>query len=221
MRRRQVLASGTALLSVSLAGCGHPSVVLDMREATPERIADEMSTAPEPDDDEYRVVAAAIENGSSTRRGRYELFDRTDTVRIDGTVYEVSETRLESSEVTVYDVLIDVNPENTTPDLGEVEFSALPETDRQRLEPALSEEPPSTSDGPEVGVGYGSAEEVGDDSVFVPEPQYDIVVYEGDRYGVPSSPTPRPKPGTATRRPRSPGASRRSPSGSARSTCSR
>ena len=184
MRRRQVLASGAALLSVSIAGCAHPSVVLDMSEATPERIADEVSTAPQPESEEYTVVAAAVENGSTTRRGRYELFDRTDTVRLDGGVYEVSETRLDSSEVTVYDVLIDVNPGDAAAELGEIEFAELPETDRQRLERVLAPEPPSTDEGYEVGVGYGSAAEVGDDSVFVPEPQYDILVYEGERYGI-------------------------------------
>lgn len=184
MRRRQFLATGTALLSVPLAGCGHPPVVLDMETATAEEIVDEVSLHPDPSSAEYSVVSSALENGTATRRGRYELFDRTSTVRFNGSIYTVSETRLSSSEVTVYEVLIDFNPENTTPDIGKIAYDDLPETDRKRLKGLLSEETPPTREGYELGVGYGSAAEVGNDSVFVPERQYDILVYEGDRYHV-------------------------------------
>ncbi|ELZ42448.1 hypothetical protein C471_03283 [Halorubrum saccharovorum DSM 1137] len=184
MRRRRFLASGTALLSVALAGCGHPSVVLDLNAATADDIADEVSMEPDPGSEEYDLVASAIENGSATRRGRYELFDRTDTVRVDGAFYEVSETRIASSEVTVYEVLVDFDPEDATPDLGEIAFEDLPETDRERLEPILSEADPPQGDGYDIGVSYGSAEEVGNDSVFVPERRYDVLVYEGERYRV-------------------------------------
>lgn len=184
MRRRKVLASGAALLSVSVAGCAHPSVVLDMDEATAEEIADEMSTTAEPGSEEYTVVTNALENGSATRRGRSELFYMTDTVRIDGAVYSVSETSVSRSDVTVYDVRIDVNPETTTAELGEIEFGELPETDRNRLDSVLSRDPPSTDDGYEVGVGYGTADEIGNGSVFVPEQQYDVVVYDGQRYRI-------------------------------------
>jgi hypothetical protein len=184
MRRRQVLASGAALLSVSLAGCAHPSVVLDMNEATAAAIADELSTTAEPGSEEHSVVTTALENGSATRSGRSELFYTTDTVRVDGTVYRVSETSVDRTDVTVYEVRIDVNPETTTSDLGTIEFAELPGTDRQQLDSALSRDPPSTNDGYEVGINYGTAADVGNDSVFVPEQQYDIVVYDGDRYRV-------------------------------------
>ncbi|EMA59087.1 hypothetical protein [Halorubrum lipolyticum] len=184
MRRRRFLASGTALLSVALAGCGHPAVVLDLTEATADDIADEVSTTADPGSEEYEVVASALENGSATRRGRSELFDRVDTVRVDGAFYELSETRIASSEVTVYEVLVDFDPEDATPELGEVAFEDLPETDRRRLEPVLSEADPPRGDGYDLGVGYGSAAEVGNDSVFVPERRYDVLVYDGERYRV-------------------------------------
>ena len=183
MRRRQVLATGAALCSAALAGCGHPPVVLDMNAATADDIADEVSLQPDPEDDEYTVAADAVENGSATRRGRYELFDRTSTVRLNNSFYELSETRLSSSEVTVYEVLVDLNPENTTAELGEIAYEDLPETDRKRLDGILSEDPPQ-NDGYDIGVGYGSAAEVGNDSAFVPERQYDILVYEDNRYRV-------------------------------------
>ena len=184
MRRRQFLASGTALLSVALAGCGHPAVVLDMDEATATDITDEVSMSPDPESAEHTVVSAAIENGSATRRGRSELFDRTDTVRIEDTVYEVSETRLGSNEVTVYEVRIDFDPADSTAEIGEVAYEDLPAADRQRLDQIVSDDDPPSQDGYDVGVGYGTAEEVGDGSVFVPEQQYDIIVHDGDRYRI-------------------------------------
>ena len=183
MRRRQVLATGAAFLSLPLAGCVHPEVVLTMDSATADDIADRVSLHPDPDAEEYTVTAAAVDNGSTTRRGRYELFDRTSTVRLNNSFYGLDETRLSSSEVTVYEVLLDMNPENTTAKIGAIAYEELPERDRRRLDGILSEEPPET-DGYDVGVSYGSAAEVGDESVFVPERQYDILVYEGDRYRV-------------------------------------
>ncbi|MFC7115204.1 hypothetical protein ACFQH2_09925 [Natronoarchaeum sp. GCM10025703] len=184
MRRRQFLASGTALLSVALAGCAHPSVVLDMDEATPDDIASEVSMTAEPGSEEYTVVSSALENGSATRSGRYELFDREDTVRYEDTFYEVSESPIDSGEVTVYEVQIDFDPADSTPERGEIEYDDLPEADRQRLDPIVSRESAPNTDGYDLGVGYGTAEEVEGESVFVPEQQYDILVYDENRYRV-------------------------------------
>jgi hypothetical protein len=184
MRRRQFLATGTAALTVAIAGCGHPPVVLDMNEASADDITDEVSMAVEPGSEEYTLVSAALENGSATRSGRSELFDRTDTVRFDDAFYDVSETRLETSEMTVYDVRIDFNPDDSTPELGEVDYDDLPEVDRQRLGRIGSEYSPPTQDGYEMGVDYGTAEGTGNESAFVPEQQYDIVVHDGNRYRI-------------------------------------
>lgn len=183
MRRRQVLASGTVLLSVPLAGCGHPPVVLDFEDATTAEIADSVSTAPDPGSERYAVVASALENGSTTRRGRSELFDRTDTVRIDGRFYEVAETRIASGEVTVYTVVVEAAETDSTAGLREIDYEDLPETDRERLRPILERTGPPDGD-TGLGIDYGSAEEVGNDSVFVPERQYDVVVDDGDRYRI-------------------------------------
>lgn len=183
MRRRQFLASGTALLSVAVAGCGHPNVVLDMDEATADDIANEASTLADSGSEEYTVITSALENGSSTRRGRYALFDHADFLRVDDAFYDVSETRLESGDVTVYEVLVDFDPDDSTPERGEIEYEDLPETDRQRLDSIISDDPPG-QDGPDIAVDYGSAEEVGNESVFVPERQYDILVHDGDRYRI-------------------------------------
>jgi hypothetical protein len=184
MRRRQFLASGTALLSVGLAGCAHPSVVLDLNEATADDVADEVSTTVEAGSEEHDILTSARENGSATGRSRRERFDGTGTVRLGDAFYDVTETRIGSSEVTVYEVRVDVDPADPTPERGEIDYGALPETDRRRLDPILSGDGPSDQEGYDVGVGYGTAEEVGNDSVFVPDQRYDVVVRDGERYRV-------------------------------------
>lgn len=184
MRRRRVLAGGAALLSVGLAGCGHPTVILDLDDATTDDIADEVSRRIDPGSEEHTVLSAAIENGSATRRGRRELFGRADTVRVDGAFYTVSETRLERSEVTVYEVLVDFDPADSTPEVGEIAYEDLPAIDRDRLAPIASRDDPPTGDGYDLGVGYGTVADVGNESVFVPERQYDIVVHDGTRHRI-------------------------------------
>ena len=184
MERRQFLASGTALLSVAVAGCGHPNVVLDLEAASDEDIADEASTTADPGSEEYRALASARDDGSATRSGRDELFDRTDTVRVDGAFYEVSETRLESSEATVYDVDVAFNPDDTKAAVGEVAYDDLPEYDREQLSFIADGQEPADEEGYNVNVDYGTAEAVGDRSALVPEQEYDIITHEGDRYRV-------------------------------------
>ncbi|MDH5019132.1 hypothetical protein [Halobacterium rubrum] len=182
MRRRQFLASGVALLPF-LAGCAHPTVVLDMDEATADDVADEVSTPVDGGSTESAVVEAALENGTATRRSRTELFDRSGTVRFDGAFYEVASTELESDEVTVYDVVVETNPEDSTPSVGEVAYADLPEVDREHLEPVVTDENADSSR-EELGVRYGTAEEVGNESVFVTEPQYDVVTHQDSQYRV-------------------------------------
>ena len=179
MRRRQFLAGGAALLPF-LAGCAHPSVVLDLNEATLGDIVDEVSTTAAARSPEYAVVADALENGSATRREQGQLFDQEDTVRFEGAFYDVSATRLGSNEVTVYEVLVDLDPADTTPELGEIAYGDLPTVDREHLDSVVSGDHRG-QEGVDVGVVYGTATEVGDESVFVPDQQYDVVVHEGDR----------------------------------------
>lgn len=183
MKRRQFLATGTTLLAAAVAGCAHPPGVLTMDAAGDEDIADEASLLARPDSEEYGIVVRGRENGTATRRGRYELFDETDVVRVNDTFYEVSESRLQSSEVTVYEVYVDLDPENTTADVGEVAFEDLPAVDRERLGPVLTERTENDDVRYDAAVDYGPAEEA-NGSVFVPERQYDIVVYEGRRYRI-------------------------------------
>lgn len=184
MRRRQVLVSGTTLLAATLAGCAHPSVVLNMDTASAADIAQKVAIDPEAGSDEHAAIEAAIENESATRTGEYDLFDQPTIVRYDGSFYEISETSRERSEVTVYEVRLDLVPSNTTVELGEITYADLPEVDRRKLEGVFLDRSTSTEDRADVRVKYGTAEDVGNESVFVPEPEYDVVVHNGTRYEV-------------------------------------
>ena len=79
---------------------------------------------------------------------------------------------------------IDLDPVDSTAKIGEIAYQGLRAVDRQRLDPIISDDNPPSGDGYDVGIGYGTAAEVGDRSVFVPERQYDIIVHDGDRYRV-------------------------------------
>lgn len=184
MRRRQLLANGAALFAATIAGCAHPSVVLNMDAASAVDVAEKVATDPEAGSDEYAVVEAAVENGSATRNGEYDLFDHHIVVQHDSSFYEISETKRESSEVTVYEVRLDIGSRNATAELGEIAYADLPAVDRRNLEGAFPERSTSTSDRSDVRVEYGTAEGVGNESVFVPEPEYDVVVHDGNRYRV-------------------------------------
>ncbi len=184
MRRRQFLATGTVLIPVIFAGCVHPPVVLTMDNATADDIANKVSIMAEPNSEEYTVVRSARDNGSATRTGRDELFDRISTVRVDNTFYTVSETRIQPGETTVYQVLIDFQPDDTTPRIGEIEYTDLPEIDRQHLDPIVHNENSPDQNGSDVGVSYGPVDDIVDSSVFVPEPQYDIIILGDNRYRI-------------------------------------
>jgi hypothetical protein len=183
MRRRQFLAAATAASLPFVAGCIHPSVVLDLKEASADDVADEVSTTVDAGSTEYAVVEEAVANGSTTHSDRSRLFDPEETVRFEDAFYDVSASRVGSSEVTVYDVLIDFDPEDATPERGDIEFEDLPPVDQERLERVVSAEPPE-GEGSDIGVSYGTAEEIDGESVFVPDQEYDVLVHDGDRYGV-------------------------------------
>lgn len=181
MRRRQFLG-GTALLAVPLAGCAHPSVVLDMDEASTDDIVDEVTENLRPGSDPYEVAVAARKNGSVTRTDVSGLSDG-DTVQLDGSIYAVSTTRVGSETVTTYDVRVDFDPENAIPDVGRIEYADLPKADRDRLDSFVSGDPP-TGDGYDVGISYGTADALDGESAFVPDQEYDVVVHDGERYRV-------------------------------------
>ncbi|WP_336330971.1 hypothetical protein [Haloarcula sp. CGMCC 1.2071] len=184
MRRRQFLASGIALPPVALAGCAHPAVSLDMRAASADDIASEVSMIAQPDSGAYGVMAAAVENGTATRQGYDPLLDGSDTVRFNNSFYRVSETMLGTSEVTVYEVSLDFNPTEAAPEFGEIQYENLPKSDREHFDYFFADENPPADGEDSIDIEYGPVSEVSDDSVFVPDPQYDVLIHDGNRYQI-------------------------------------
>lgn len=183
MRRRQILAGGTALLSGSFAGCALPSNTIRVREATPKEIVEDVSMRVNTESKEYDVIRSAVKNGTDTRTGQNRWFDRQNTVLFNKTVYTVNETQLASEKAIRYEIGIYPAPENTSSELGVIRYDKLPPTDRRKLNRTLS--PGSTKEIPgELKVEYEPTAEGTNRSVFVPKQQYDRLQYNGELYRV-------------------------------------
>jgi hypothetical protein len=183
VRRRQILAGGTALLSGSFAGCALPSNSIRVQEATPEEIVEDVSMRVDVESKEHDVIRSAVKNGTATRTGQNRWFDRRNTVLLNQTVYTVNETRLASEKATRYEVGIDFTPENTSSELGVIRYNKLPPTDRRQLNRTLSRGSTEKILG-ELNVEYEPTVEGTNRSVFVPKQQYDILQYNGELYRV-------------------------------------
>lgn len=183
MRRRQILAGGTALLSGSFAGCALPSNTIRVQEATPDEIVEDVSMRVDVESKEHDVIRSAVKNGTATRTGRNRWFDDRNTILLNQTVYIVNETRLASEKATRYEVGIYPAPESTNPELGVIRYDKLPTTDRRQLNRTLSRESTKENSG-ELNVEYEPTTEDTNRSVFVPKQQYDILQYNGELYRV-------------------------------------
>jgi hypothetical protein len=194
MRRRQYLAASAALLAAPLAGCAHPSAVLDMTEATDEDVADSASGNVDHHPEAGGLVAEAVENGSATVSDRSPPIDPGTPVEYEGRYYDLSVTETGERETTVYDVRIDYDGDSESGSDSEsgdetpgsaVDYGDLPAPDRDTVDTLLP--PPDDfpgGDGYDFGVGREYADEEAKASVLVPEQEYAAVVYEGTRYPV-------------------------------------
>ena len=183
MRRRQILAGGTVLLSGSFAGCALPSNSIRVGEATSKEIVEAVSMRVDVESKEYDVIRSAVKNGTATRTGENRWFDRQNTVLFNQTVYTVNETQLASEKATRYEIGIYPVPEDINPELGVIRYDKLPPTDRRKLNRTLSRESTKENSG-ELNVEYESTAEGTNRSVFVPKQQYDRLQYNGELYRV-------------------------------------
>ena len=183
MRRRQILAGGTALLSGSFAGCALPSNSIRVREATSKEIVEAVSMRVDVESKEYDVIRSAVKNGTATRTGENRWFDRQNTVLFNQTVYTVNETQLASEKATRYEIGIYPVPEDINPELGVIRYNKLPPTDRRKLNRTLPRESTKENSG-ELNVEYEPTAEGTNRSVFVPKQQYDRLQYNGELYRV-------------------------------------
>jgi hypothetical protein len=190
MRRRAILAGGAALLAFPLAGCAHPSSVLDMEVATDRKLATEAAQSVESGSEEYSLVSDAVANGSATVSDRSPPLDADEPVAFEGAYYEVSITELDSSEATWHELRIDYSPAETTPESGAIADDDLPAVDREALGQLLSLERPPESEELDAGRVHDYPENATVESVFVPTQEYDIIVSDGNRYRIDVSERP-------------------------------
>lgn len=190
MRRRQILAGCTALLSGSFAGCALPSNSVRVQESTPLKIVGTVSMREKfMEPEEIDVLRTAVQTGTATRTtatysGQDAWFDQRNTVLLNKTVYTVSETQLESEKETMYRVDIDFTPENTSSQLGKIRYDKLPPTDRNQLNRTLSDGISADDFDGIKSVAYKPAEVNYNKSVFIPKREYGILQYDGEQYRV-------------------------------------
>lgn len=184
MRRRHLLASTAALLAGPLAGCAHPTAVLEMTELSDGEIAERASRSVANFPPARRIVSEAVENGSTTVSGRSRPLDVERPFVYDGRYYELSVAETGQREATMFSVRIDYDTTGT-PEGRTIAYDELPRVDRDTLDALL---PPPRDDhdheGFDLGVGaaYSAADQAA--SVLVPEQEYDAVRYRGDRYAI-------------------------------------
>ncbi len=186
VHRRQYLAT-TALLTVPLAGCAHPSNVLDMQEATPDRLAAETSRSISPESDAHAILQEVVENGSATAAGISRPIDTDEPVEFQGRYYDVSATEIGRRDRTSYDIRVDYDPEETasTESRGSIAYADLPEVDKTALDGLIPPQgDPPRNEGFDMGTRYVYPENATDASVLVPTQQYEFIEHQGATYRV-------------------------------------
>lgn len=185
MRRRQLLASGALLCAVPLAGCAHPPNVLDMSEASDQDIAAQASESAPPESDLGAVMADAVANGTTNVTGSRPPVSGDRAVEYQSHYYNVSVTELRSRQAVRYNIQVDYNPGDVTPQDGEIAYDSLPDVDRDALEGLI---PPNENagrgEGYDIGVLTSYPDDAVEQSVLVPDQQYDVITYEGEGYRI-------------------------------------
>lgn len=185
MRRRHYLATTAALLAGPLAGCAHPTAILEMDTVSDAEIAERASRTVTRHPAHRDVVADAVENGTANATGRSPPLEPGLPVEYEGRYYELDVTETDRREATEYGISIDYDPGTATPGGEVVDYAELPAVDRAAMDSLLP--PPEDAnggDGTDFGVAHAYSEEEAAASVLVPEQEYDAVRYEGEHYPI-------------------------------------
>lgn len=189
MDSRLTAALGLLAVLGLLAGCSAAGS-LDMRAVNATELADEASRsyAPEPavhyesDRPPWEIVDAAVENGSTTVTAVSAPIDEGLPFAQDGAYYDLSRTVVGEEQASVVTVRIDYDA--SEPNGTAVDYADLPPADRAALTGLLPQQVPTPPDDTDVGVGAVYTDAELNSSVLAPTQQYDVVVFEGERYPV-------------------------------------
>lgn len=184
--RRLLAACGLCLLAL-LSGCSAAGS-LDMEPANDTELAAAASVpaAPEhergePLPEERRLAVAAIENGSATANATGPPLYGELPFAHEGAYYNVSGNVTERRSGTRVTIEVDYNASDTGGPA--VDYADLPAVDREALS-GLLDATDGRVPGPEIGAGVVYTDAELDESVLAPDPEYDVVVFEGERYAV-------------------------------------
>ncbi|PSQ15739.1 hypothetical protein BRD00_13300 [Halobacteriales archaeon QS_8_69_26] len=166
-----------------VSGCAEPSAVLTMDEVSDGEIATRASRDVSGHPEVRGIVAEAVGEGSATTTGRRPPMDGEDPVAFEGKFYDLTVTETDQWEAPQYDIEVDYDGEE--PADTPVDYEDLSALDRQtadRLLPPPEDHP--DDEGYDFGVSRVYSDGEAEASVFVPEPEYDAVVYEGTTYPI-------------------------------------
>lgn len=184
--RRRLLPLVGLLVLVLLAGCSAAGS-MTMDPVTDAEIAERASRGIGPagapaDDPEARAIRSAIENGSGTVEAQSPPVRDGLPFAYEGAYYDLSWEVIDERTATSVSLVVDYNA--TDPEGRRIAYDDLPAADRRALSSLIP--PDERHADEEVSMGavstYNDTEV--EESVFVPEPRYDVVVYEGEAYAV-------------------------------------
>ncbi|AGB15336.1 hypothetical protein Halru_0709 [Halovivax ruber XH-70] len=177
--RRRVLGTVAAGLCATLAGCIDATGVLQMDEATTDELLDPATVEVGRTGEERDIVVDVLDTGSATVSGERPPLGVDQPVTYDGAVYELARTETGDRTRTDYRVVLETDP--GAADTADRQFDTLPGVDAERLEPLLAER---TSGDDAVGADLSYTESERAESAIVPDPDFDVLAVDGDRFGV-------------------------------------
>lgn len=182
MDRRQFLATGTTLAATVSGGCvgcaTAPTLTLSMEETSNGDIAARLTTSLDPADDDHRIALDATED-TVTTTGIEEPFPADTPYSHEDAVYTAETTIVDRTPGTAFQYTIDPVDEDATFDPeNEVPYEQLPDADKN----AFAER---NWESPEPFLGFSTSvhylDEAVDDSVLVPEPEFDVIAWPETR----------------------------------------
>lgn len=184
MRRRQFLAALSTGVAGALAGCSDPRASLRMDTVGDAEIAGRYAHRTTNMRDEHRRIAVeAIDDGSALDETVREPFDPDRPVGHDGRYYDLVHEVVGEREATRYGIEVDYDPDDSASEIGEIDYVDLPAVDREALDGLVPpDHQPPESEGYDVGRSAIYTPEEAEESVLVPDQEYDVVVHDGDRY---------------------------------------
>ncbi len=189
MDRRRLLGLLALAVLASIAGCSAAGS-LSMEPVDDAELADEASRAgsdldPAPRDGERSprdIATTAITNGTTDVIADRPPLDADLPVEFEGAYYALSHRVVDTQSAWRVTIAIDYN--GTDPDGRAIDVAALPAPDREALAGVLPPRRPPRTDGPDFGVGAIYTPEELNESALAGGSEYDVVVFEGERYPI-------------------------------------